>query len=105
MNSLFVFFPIQHKPCHKNIIADKSFNLFDECAAKCVYLCPQEDECTSSSWGDSKMHSPSTIANSQRMPNKINKIVAIAKHRNFHGTSDTIRYLKIFRITSNEIPF
>ena len=50
------------------------------------------------------MYTPSTIANSQRTPTKINKNVAIAKSKNFSRTSDTIRYLKTFRIISNEIP-
>ena len=36
-------------------MTDKGFNLFDECAARCVHLFPQEEECTSSSWGDGKM--------------------------------------------------
>ena len=35
---------------------DKGFNLFDECAARCVHLSPQEEECTSSSGGDSKIY-------------------------------------------------
>ena len=35
-------------PRHTNIMADKIFNLFDECAARCVHLLPQEEECTSS---------------------------------------------------------
>ena len=30
-------------------MADKVLNLFDESTAECVYLCPQEEECTSSS--------------------------------------------------------
>ena len=41
-------------------MTDKGFNLFDECAARCVHLFPLEEECTSSSWGDSKMYT-STI--------------------------------------------
>ena len=32
------------------------------------YLCRQEEECTSSSWGHSKTHTPGTIA-----PTEINK--------------------------------
>ena len=62
---LVVFFSVQQWPCHNNILADKGLNLFDECAADFVLLCPQEKECTSSSWGDSKMYTPGTIANSQ----------------------------------------
>ena len=85
-------------------MAGKGLNLFDECAAECVHLCPQEEEWTSSSLGDSKMNTPGTIANSHRTPTKINKNVAIAKSKNFSGTSDTIRYLKAFRVISNEIP-
>ena len=60
-------------------MSDKGLNRFDECAAECVHLCTQEEQCTSSSWGDNKMYTPGTIANSQRTPTKINKNVAIAK--------------------------
>ena len=34
---------------HTNIITDKGFNAFSECAARCVHLFPQEKERTSSS--------------------------------------------------------
>ena len=51
--------------CHNTIVTGKGLNLFDDCAAECVYLCPQEEECTFSSWGQSEMYTPSTIANSQ----------------------------------------
>ena len=30
------FFPIQHRPCHNNIVSKKGLNLFDECAAECA---------------------------------------------------------------------
>ena len=60
-----VFFPIQQWSCHNNIVADKGLNLFDECAAECVHLCHQEEECTSSALGDSEMYIAGTIANSQ----------------------------------------
>ena len=43
-------------------MADKGLNLFDECIAECVHLCPQVEECISSSWEDSKMYLPGTIA-------------------------------------------
>ena len=46
-------------------MADKGLNLFDECAAECVHLCHQEEECTSSALGDSEMYIAGTIANSQ----------------------------------------
>ena len=62
-------------------MVEKGVNLFDECVSECVHLCPQVEECISSSWGDSKMYTPGTIANSQRIPNKINKNGAIAKVR------------------------
>ena len=35
---------------HANIMTDKGFNLFYECAARCVHLFQQEEECTSFSW-------------------------------------------------------
>ena len=62
-------------------MADKGWNVFDECAAECVHLCPQEEEWTSSYWEDSKMCTPGTISNSHRMPTKINKKAALAKVR------------------------
>ena len=76
-------FPIQQWPCHNNIVTDRDLNLSDGCAVECVYLCPQEEECTSSSWGNSKIYIPGIIANSQtdRAPTKINKNVAIVKVR------------------------
>ena len=60
-------------------MTDKGFNLFDECAARCIHLFPQEEKCTSSSWGDSKMYTFGSIKNSQRMLTEINKNDAIAK--------------------------
>ena len=34
---------------HTNIMTDKRFSHFDECAARYLRLFPQEEECTSSS--------------------------------------------------------
>ena len=62
MTSTLVFYVL---PTHTNIMADKRFNLFDECAARCVHLFPQEEECTSSSWRNSKMYTFGSAANSQ----------------------------------------
>ena len=64
-------------------MTDKGLNLFDDCATECVYLCPQEEDCTSSSRGCSKIYTSGTLANSQtdRAPTKINKNVAIVKVR------------------------
>ena len=59
-------------------MADEGLNLF-ECAAECVRLCPQEEECTLSYWEDSKMHPLGTAANSERPLTKINKNAAIAE--------------------------
>ena len=59
-------------------MTDKWPNLFDEYAAKCVNLFPQEEECTSSSWGDNKMCTSSSIANLQRMQTEINESGTIA---------------------------
>ena len=88
-------------------MAGKGLNLFDECAAECVYLCPQGEEWTSSSWGSSreyiKMCKPSAIANLQRAPTKINKNGAITKLR-ILVEQMIIRHLKIFRIIFNEMP-
>ena len=62
-------------------MVDKGLNVFDECVAECVHLCPQVEECIFSSWGDSKMYLPGTIANLQRMPTKININSPITKTR------------------------
>ena len=44
-------------------------------------MCSQEEEWPSSSWGDNKMYTPRTIANSKMMPTKRSKNGAIAKVR------------------------
>ena len=74
-------------------MTNKGFTLFDECAARCVHLFPQEEECTSSSWGDSKMYTSSSIANSQRMQTEINESDTIAKIR-ISVENDTVRHLE-----------
>ena len=53
-------------PRHTNIVTDKGFNLFDICAGNCVHMSPQEEECTSFSWGDSKMYTSGKMASSFR---------------------------------------
>ena len=72
-------------------MTDRGFNLFDECAARCVHLHPKEEEYTSSSWGDSKMYTSGSIANSQRMLTEINESGAIAKIR-IWVESDTVKH-------------
>ena len=62
-------------------MTDKGFNLFQKCATICAHLFPQEEECTSSSWGDSKMYTSGSIANLQKMLTEINKSGALAKIR------------------------
>ena len=62
-------------------MTDKGFNILDECAARCEHLFPQEEECTSSSWEDSKMYTSSIIANSQKMQTEINESGTLAKVR------------------------
>ena len=84
-------------------MTDKGLNLFDECASRCVHLSPQEEECTSSSWGDSKMYTSGSIASSQRMLTKIKETCTIAKIR-ISVESDTVKHLKSFRIISREMP-
>ena len=61
-------------PRHTNIMRDKGINLFDECAARCAHLddvFPQEEERTSASFGDYKMYTSDSIANSQGMLTEI----------------------------------
>ena len=60
-------------------MTDKGFNSFGECASIWVNLLPQEEECTSSSWGDIKTYSSGSIANSQRMLIEINESGLITK--------------------------
>ena len=67
-------------------MTDKGFNLFDECAARCVHLFPQEEECTSS-----KVYTSGSIANSQRMLTEINGSDAIAKMW-IWAESDTVKH-------------
>ena len=81
----------------------RGFNVFDECASRCVYLFPQEEDCTSSSWWDSKMYTFGSIASSQRMPTEINESGAIAKIR-ISVESDTVECSKVFRIISRKMP-
>ena len=52
-NSYLAVFLLDVFPRHTNIMAGKEFNIFFECTARGVHHSPQE-ECTSSSWGDSK---------------------------------------------------
>ena len=61
-----------------NTTAGKVLNLLDECAARCVHLPPKEEECTPSSWRDSKMYTTGSIKNTLRMLPEINEIGAIA---------------------------
>ena len=64
-------------------MTDKGLNLFDDCAADYVYLCPQEEECTSSSGGHSKIYTLGTMENSQtdRAPTEIDKDGSVVKVR------------------------
>ena len=78
----------------------KWFNLFDECAARCVQLLPQKEECNCSSPGDSIMYKSGSIPNSKRMLPKINKSCAITKVR-ILVESDTVnsqRHLESFLV-------
>ena len=36
-------------PRNTSVMEDKGFNIFDECAARCVHLFRQEEECSFSS--------------------------------------------------------
>ena len=87
---------------HANIMTNKGFNIFDDCAARCVHLPPQEEECTFSSWGDTKRYTSGNIAYSQRMLAEINESSAIAKIRIWVG-SNTVRHLKAFGIVRSKM--
>ena len=80
---MFAYFPIQQWTCHNNIETGKGLNLFDDCAAEYVYLYPQKEECTSSSWEHSKIYILGTMANSKtdRAPTEIDKNDAVVKVR------------------------
>ena len=71
-------------------MTDKGFNLFDECAARCVHLFLQGEGCASFSWRDNKMYISGRIANSQTTLTEINKIGAIAKIKVW-VESDTVK--------------
>ena len=49
------------------------------------------------------MYTPGTITNSQRTPTKTNKNGAIAKVKTLVKQGDTIRHLRTFRRTTNEM--
>ena len=72
-------------------MTDKGFDHFDECDVRCVHLFPQEKECTSSSWGGSKVYTSGSIPNSQRMLIEINESGAITKIR-IWVESDTVKH-------------
>ena len=40
---LFLILAFYVLPMHTTMMSDKGFNLFDECAARCVHLFPQEE--------------------------------------------------------------
>ena len=72
-------------------MTDKAFNLFDNCAARYVHLFPQEEQCSSSCCGDSKMYTSGRVANSQRMLTEINEIGVITKIK-IWVESDTVKH-------------
>ena len=73
--------------------------VFRKCAAIWVNLFPQEEECISSYWRDSKIYTSGSVANSQGMLTEINESGAIAKIRVW-VESNAIKHLKVFRIIS-----
>ena len=76
---------------HTKKMADKVFNRFDECTGRCIHLFPQEEECSSCSWGDSKIYISGSIGKSQRMLTEINESVVITKI-SIWVESDTVRH-------------
>ena len=83
-------------------MTDKGFKFFDECAARCVHLSPEEEECISFPWGDSKMYKPGSISNSQRMLIEINESGESGQNKDFSGNW-YCQTLKVFRIISSEM--
>ena len=83
-------------------MTDQGCNLFDECSARCVYLSPQEEECTSSSWGDSKMFRSGSIANSKRMLTEINNSGTMAKIKIWVESDNVNIQSKVFIIISSK---
>ena len=73
-------------PRYSNIMADKGFNLFDECAARCLHF---------------TVHPGMRVA-SQMTPAEINETSAIAKVRIL--VEQVIRQLKTFQIIANKMP-
>ena len=88
---------------HINILTGKGFNVLNEYASRCVRLSPQEEGCTSSSWGDCKMCTSGSIASSKRLPTEVNESGAIAKIR-ISVENDAVKHLKVFRLISSEMP-
>ena len=64
-------------------MTEKGLNLFNDCAAECVYLRPCGLRVYLLLLGHSKIYTPCTIENSQidRAPTEINKIGAVVKVR------------------------
>ena len=79
-------------------MTDKGFTLFDQC----LHMSSQEEECICSSWEDSKMYTPGSIASSQRMLTEINESGATAKIRIWDGKW-YCQTFKAFRIISSKI--
>lgn len=67
-------------------MADKGFNLFDECAARCLYF----------------LVPPGRRGASQMTPAEVSKTSSIAKVRIL--VDQVIRRLKTFRILATELP-
>ena len=81
-------------PRRTNIMTDNGLNLFDECAARYVHLSPQEEECTSSSSGDSKIYTSGIIGNSKRSLTEINwnKLSGARAKIRIWVESDTVKH-------------
>ena len=84
-------------------MAEKGFNLFDECASRCVDMSLRKKSATSFSWGDNKMYKSGSLVSSRRMLTEINERGTIAK-KWMSVESDTVKHLKTFRIISSEMP-
>ena len=84
-------------------MVNKGLSLFNECASEYVHLSCQEEECTSSPLGDSKMYTLGTSNKFTEDTNWIKQKWYYCYNKDFNGTSNIVKHLKIIRIISNGI--
>ena len=83
-------------------MTDKVFNVFDECASRCIHHTKESAPCLPEGTVEC-IYTFGSIASSQRMLTEINESDTIAKIK-ISVESDTVKHLKAFRIISYEMP-